>query len=211
MAVYFIMTHMMKPEMEEIAGGRATIRQQLDAVGPMTVREWKLLTIVLVLLGFWASEKVLHSFDTLLHHHRGHGADAAAAPGRDGLEGIAARLPLGNRGACSPSVSAWAAALLRTNAAGWLANLIVHNLGLQKASAFAILLLSVFLFVIHLGFASATALASTMIPIIISVLLAVETPGINVVRTTMLLQFVVSFGFILPVNAPQNMIARLRH
>jgi di/tricarboxylate transporter len=104
-------------------------------------------------------------------------------------------------------------ALLKTNAAGWLANVIVLNLGLQQASAFVILmLLSLFLIIIHLGFASATALASTMIPIIISVLLAVQTaqlggPGINVVGMTMLLQFVVSFGFILPVNAPQNMIA----
>ena len=53
-------------------------------------------------------------------------------------------------------------ALLRTHAAGWLANLIVQSLGLQQASAFAIL---------------------------------------------MLLQFVVSFGCILPVNAPQNMMA----
>ena len=69
------------------------------------------------------------------------------------------------------------------------------------------MLLSTFLIVIHLGFASATALASTMIPIIISVLTAVQTPGINVIGMTMLLQFVVSFGFILPVNAPQNMIA----
>jgi len=99
-------------------------------------------------------------------------------------------------------------ALLRTNAAAWLADLIVTHLGLQNASAFAILmLLSLFLIVIHLGFASATALASTMIPIVISVLGAVQTPGINVVGMTMLLQFVVSFGFILPVNAPQNMIA----
>ena len=99
-------------------------------------------------------------------------------------------------------------ALLKTNAAAWLANLIVLHLGLEHASAFAILMLmSLFLVVIHLGFASATALASAMVPIIISVLLAVKTPGINVVGMTMLLQFVVSFGFILPVNAPQNMIA----
>lgn len=34
-----------------------------------------------------------------------------------------------------------------------------------------------------------------------------ETPGINIVGMTMLLQFVVSFGFILVVNAPQNMVA----
>ena len=95
--------------------------------------------------------------------------------------------------------------------------MIVLNLGLQQASAFVILmLLSLFLIIIHLGFASATALASTMIPIIISVLLAVQAGGasqatggpvINVIGMTMLLQFVVSFGFILPVNAPQNMIA----
>ena len=38
-------------------------------------------------------------------------------------------------------------------------------------------------------------------------LIAVQTPGTNVIGMTMLLQFVVSFGFILPVNPPQNMIA----
>ncbi len=69
------------------------------------------------------------------------------------------------------------------------------------------MLLSLFLIVIHLGFASATALASTMIPIVIAVLQSVATPGINVVGMTLLLQFVVSFGFILVVNAPQNMVA----
>ena len=82
------------------------------------------------------------------------------------------------------------------------------SLGLQNASAFAILmLLSLFLIVIHLGFASATALASTTIPIVTSVLTVVQTPGINVIGMTMLLQFVVSIGFILLVNSPQAMIA----
>ena len=46
-----------------------------------------------------------------------------------------------------------------------------------------------------------------MIPIVIAVLQSVATPGINIVGMTMLLQFVVSFGFILVVNAPQNMVA----
>lgn len=69
--------------------------------------------------------------------------------------------------------------------AGWLANLIVA----------------------HLGCASAIALASTMIPIVISVLMAVQTPGINVIGMAMLLQYVVGIGFILPVNSPQAMIA----
>ncbi len=206
-AVYFIMTRMMKPEMKEIEGGRATIRQQLDAVGPMTVREWKLLGIVSALLGFWATEKVLHNFDT--------SSTTIAAIALMLLPGLGVMdwkesqrgFPWGTVVLFAIGISV-GTALLRTNAAGWLANLIVQNLGLQNASAFVILmLLSMFLIVIHLGFASATALASTMIPIVISVLLAVQTPGINVVGMTMLLQFVVSFGFILPVNAPQNMIA----
>ena len=68
-------------------------------------------------------------------------------------------------------------------------------------------ILALFLIVIHLGFASATALAAAMIPIIISMLQEVKTPGINVIGMTMILQYVISFGFILPVNAPQNMIA----
>src|SRR5690606_18531763 len=87
-------------------------------------------------------------------------------------------------------------ALLQTKAAGWLAQLVVQNLGLQSMPALGILaVMSLFLIVIHLGFASATALAAAMIPIVISVLQNVETPGINVIGMTMLLQFVVSFGF----------------
>jgi di/tricarboxylate transporter len=99
-------------------------------------------------------------------------------------------------------------ALLQTKGATWLADIVVAQFGLKYATALVILaVLGLFLTVIHLGFASATALASAMIPIVIAVLQGVATPDINVVGMTMLLQFVVSFGFILVVNAPQNMVA----
>jgi di/tricarboxylate transporter len=99
-------------------------------------------------------------------------------------------------------------ALLATKAAAWLAKIVVGAFGIQTLPALAILaVLAGFLIIIHLGFASATALAAAMIPIIISVLQTVKTPGLNVVGMTMVLQYVVSFGFILPVNAPQNMVA----
>ena len=205
--IYFIMTRMMKPEMKEIAGGRATIQLQLEAIGKMTLKEWKLLVIVLVLLGFWSTEKVLHNFDTSSTTIAAIALMLLPRLGVMDWKASQRGFPWGTVVLFAVGISV-GTALLKTNAAGWLANLIVHNLGLQQASAFAILmLLSLFLIVIHLGFASATALASTMIPIIISVLTAVQTPGINVIGMTMLLQFVVSFGFILPVNAPQNMIA----
>jgi anion transporter len=193
--------------MEEIAGGRVTIREQLDAIGPMTARQWKLLALVLALLGFWSTEKVLHNFDTSSTTIAAIALMLLPRVGVMDWKESQRGFPWGTVILFAVGISV-GTALLRTNAAAWLANLIVTNLGLQQASAFAILmLLSLFLVVIHLGFASATALASTMIPIVISVLAAVQTEGINVVGMTMLLQFVVSFGFILPVNAPQNMIA----
>ena len=206
-ALYFIMTRMMKPEMAEIPGGKATIREQLDAIGHMTAREWKLLIIVLILLGFWSTEKVLHNFDTSSTTIAAIALMLLPTLGVMNWKESQRGFPWGTVVLFAVGISV-GVALLRTDAAAWLANLIVHSLGLEQASAFVILmLLSLFLIVIHLGFASATALASTMIPIIIGVLTAVQTPGINAVGMTMLLQFVVSFGFILPMNAPQNMIA----
>lgn len=206
-ALYFIMTRMLKPELQEIPGGRAAIQEQLAALGPMTAGEWKLLALVLTLLGFWATEGVLHRFDTSSTTIAAIALMLLPRVGVMGWKDSQKGFPWGTVILFAVGISV-GTALLRTQAAGWLANLIVTHLGLQQASAFAILmLLSLFLIVIHLGFASATALASTMIPIVMSVLAAVQTPGINVVGMTMLLQFVVSFGFILPVNAPQNMIA----
>ena len=206
-ALYFIMIRMMKPEMEEIAGGKETIRKQLDALGKTTVNEWKLLAIVLALLGFWSTEKILHSFDTSSTTVAAIGLMLLPRIGVMDWKASQKNFPWGTVVLFAVGISV-GTALLQTKAAGWLANLIVMNLGLEQASAFVILMmLSGFLIVIHLGFASATALASTMIPIVIGVLTAVKTPGINIEGMTMLLQFVVSFGFILPVNAPQNMIA----
>ena len=205
-ALYFVMTRMMRPEVSDIPGGREQIRQALDALGPMTTPEKKLLAISLSLLGFWATEGVLHSFDT--------SSTTIAAVGLMFLPGIGImtwkdaqpRIPWGTIVLFGIGISV-GTALLQTKGASWLADLAVVEFGLRNATALFILaVLTLFLTVIHLGFASATALASAMIPIVIAVLQGVATPGLNIVGLTMLLQFVVSFGFILVVNAPQNMV-----
>lgn len=205
--LYFIMTRMMPPEMDEIAGGKETVRKALAALGPVKASEIKLMAISIVLLGFWATEKVLHSFDT--------SSTTLVAITLMMLPGIGvmdwrtaqAKVPWGTILLFGVGISL-GTALLQTKAAGWLAQNVVAGFGLQSVSILALLLiLSVFLIVIHLGFASATALASAMVPIMIGVLQQVKAPGMNVVGLTLLLQFVVSFGFILPVNAPQNMVA----
>lgn len=206
-ALYFVMTRMMPPEVAEVPGGREAIRRSLAELGPMKPAEKKLLAISLTLLALWSTEGVLHSIDT--------STTTIAAVALLFLPGVGIltwqdaqpRIPWGTVILFGIGISL-GTALLQTKAATWLAGLVVVQFGLAQASALSVLgVMSLFLVVIHLGFASATALAATMIPIVIAVLQSVTTRGINVLGLTMVLQFVVSFGFILVVNAPQNMVA----
>jgi len=198
---------MMKPEVDEVPGGRAAIRKSLAELGPMKTAEKKLLTLSLTLLAFWSTEGVLHPFDT--------SSTTVAAVALMFVPGIGImtwkeaqpRIPWGTVILFGIGISL-GTALLQTGGAVWLAGIVVERFGLAGGtSLFILAVLSLFLIVIHLGFASATALASAMIPIVIAVLQSVSTPGINIIGMTILLQFVVSFGFILVVNAPQNMVA----
>ena len=97
--------------------------------------------------------------------------------------------------------------LLSTGAAVWLADGFFSLLGLQGMPVLGLIaLLAAFNIIIHLGFASATGLASALIPIFIA--LATTMNGdFNTIGLIIIQQFVISFGFLLPVNAPQNMLA----
>jgi solute carrier family 13 (sodium-dependent dicarboxylate transporter), member 2/3/5 len=206
-ALYFVMMLMMPPELREVAGGRDAIRKQLRDLGPVKTSELKLLAVSLTLIGFWATEGVLHRFDTSSTTVAAIALMLIPGVGIMDWKDAQSRIPWGTIVMFGVGISL-GTALLQTKGATWLADLVVAEFGLKQATAFFILaVMSLFLIVIHLGFASATALASTMIPIVIAVLQGVATPGINVVGMTLLLQFVVSFGFILVVNAPQNMVA----
>ena len=205
--LYFIMMTMMPPEAEEIPGGHSTVQKSLAELGPMTGKQARLLAVSLTLLCLWSTEGVLHSFDSSTT------TTIAVAllflPGIGVMDWKTANplIPWGTIVLFGVGISL-GTALLQTQAAQWLANLIVQWFGLNQLPALAILaVMAAFLVVVHLGFASATALASSLIPIVIAVMQKVQTPGINVLGMTLVLQFVVSFGFILPVNSPQGMVA----
>ena len=206
-ALYFVMTSMMPPEVASVPGGREGIRKSLAALGPTKANEWRLLLISLTLIAFWATEGVLHKFDTSTTTITAVALMFLPGFGIMTWKEAQPKIPWGTVVLFGVGISL-GTALLQTNAATWLANIVVAEFGLKNATVLFILgVMSLFLVVIHLGFASATALASAMIPIVIAVLKSVATPGINIIGMTMLLQFVVSFGFILVVNAPQNMVA----
>lgn len=206
-ALYFVLLKLIPPETDEVPGGKEAIARALSELGPMSLSEKKLMFMSFVLLFFWSTEKIVHPFDTSTTTLAAISLMLLPKIGIMNWKEAQARIPWGTLILFGVGISL-GSALLSTKAAAWLAKIIVVLFGLQTMPALIILaVLAAFLVIIHLGFASATALAAAMIPIIISILQGVTTAGINVVGMTMILQYVVSFGFVLPVNAPQNMVA----
>lgn len=207
MVLYYVLLKLMPPETDEIAGGKEAVAKALADLGPATPNEKKLMLVSVVLLFFWATEKIVHPFDTSSTTIAAIALLLLPKIGIMSWKDAQSKIPWGTLILFGVGISL-GSALLSTKAAAWLAAKIVAMFGLQTMGGIAVVaVLAAFLIIIHLGFASATALAAAMIPIIISILQGIQTPGINVVGLTMILQYVVSFGFVLPVNAPQNMVA----
>ena len=206
--LYFVLLKLIPPELDEVPGGQKTIAKELAKLGPMRSEEKKLMFISVILLFLWSTEKILHPFDT--------SSTTLAAITLMLLPGIGimswkeaqSRIGWGTLVLFGVGISL-GSTILSTKAADWIAHVIVNTFNLYDTTAFFIIaILALFLIIIHMGFASATALAAAMIPIIISVLQgASEHNALNVVGMTVILQYVICFGFILPVNAPQNMVA----
>ena len=224
-ALYFILLKLMPPEVDELPGGQAIIKKELDALGPMKPSEIKLMVVSVLLLTFWVLEgktfgdfglsgawaaTKIHPFDTASITVLA--VTILLTPGIGVLTWAQAqsRINWGTIVLFGVGISL-GSAIITTKAGTWLAQYIVQIFGLAASTPFMIIaVMALFLIIIHMGFASATALASALIPIVIAVLTEVSKAkggGIHIVGMTMILQYVVSFGFILPVNAPQNMIA----
>ncbi len=192
-------------EVNGLQGGRETVRKQKEELGPMSSAQKRLLLVTLILIGFWATEGKLHKFNTTATTTVALAMLLLPKIGVINWKDIQARVPWGTVIVFGVGISL-GTALLQTKAGEWLGTQIVANTGLDTFSPTMIFaVLAAFLIVIHLGFASATALSSSMIPIMIALLQ--NLPGdINRLGMTMILGFVVSYGFILPINAPQNMV-----
>lgn len=209
-ALYFVLMRMMAPDASAASlTGHSPPRSERAALalGPMTLDQVKLMVLAVVLLGLWATEGKLHRLDSSSV------AVAAVAvlfiPGVGMLDWkqVQPRIPWGILIQLGVGVGL-GTALLKTGAAGWLATFVVGEFGIEQMSDFAILaMLWLFMIIVHLGFSSGAAMATTIIPVMISVLQQAQIPTPKVVGMTMLLTFATSIGWILPINGPQNMLA----
>ena len=203
--LYFLVRWLLPPESEAIAGGKEAVQRELAALGPMTGPQKRLAAVSVGLLLFWATEGKLHDIDTASITYVGLVVLMLPRLGVMDWKSLQGRIPWGTLIVFGVGISL-GTALLSTQAGQWLGRFVVAHSGLATQGPVVVFaILAAFLIVIHLGFASATALTAALLPILISVLQTL--PGdIHKVGMTMLLGFTVSFGFILPINAPQNMV-----
>ncbi|MDY5785528.1 DASS family sodium-coupled anion symporter [Corynebacterium sp.] len=204
--LFFVMRWAIKPEAEQIEGGRELVTKQLAEMGPMTAAEKRLTAIAVVLLGFWATEGVLHPIDSSVITLAAIGLMLLPGIGVMDFKYAQNNINWGTLIVFAVGISL-GTFLLKTGAATWLSETTFGALGLASLPLLAtIALVSLFNILIHLGFASATSLSSALIPVFIALAATLDVPdgGIGFV---IIQQFVICFGFLLPVSAPQNMLA----
>ncbi len=204
--LFFVSLWILKPSVESSENATEKLREQLQALGPVTAPEKRLIAVALLLLVMWSTEGMLHPFDTTTTTQLGialllmpkigvmHWSQAEKLVPWGTVVLFAASISLGNL-------------LSKTGAAAWLAQQTLGQMGLSALPVVAVIgALSLFSIVLHLGFASATGLASTLIPIFIAFAQSLPVSKETAFGIVMIQSFVVSFGFILPTNAPQNML-----
>ena len=205
-ALYFIMRWAIKPETDAIAGGRELVEKQLADMGPMTGAEKRLTVVAVALLLFWATEGLLHPISSATITIVAVGIMLTPRIGVMDWKYAQEHINWGTLVVFAAGISL-GKFLLDTGAASWLSESTFGAIGLASMPILAaIALVSLFNILIHLGFASATSLASALIPVFIALAATLDAPngGIGFV---IIQQFVICFGFLLPVSAPQNMLA----
>lgn len=204
--LYFIMVRLIKPETKVVEGGMDVVKENLKSLGPIRPEEIRLIVISVLLLIFWSTESRLHPFDTTTITLVAVAILLTPKIGIFDWKTVEKLIPWGTIIVFAVGI-ALGLILLDTSGAQWLSDKVFGTLGLDSMPLLAtVALLALFNILIHLGFASATSLASALIPIVL--VLATTLQGdFNPVGFVLIQQFVISFGFLLPVNAPQNMLA----
>lgn len=213
--LFFVMKLVIRPEVDRIEGGREVVDRQLEEMGPTTLNEKKLMIVASILLFFWATQGIsFPGTDWVLHN-----IDSTTVT----VVAIAVLLTPGigvfNWKTAEPMIS-WGTivvfgigislgtVLLNSGGASWLSDSTFGRLGLGDYPIIAtIAIVGIFNILIHLGFASATSLASALVPVFIALTMTLNMGHDQSIGFVLIQQFIICFGFLLPISSPQGMLA----
>ncbi len=204
--LYFAALLILRPDVPAKEEAEARLREELAKLGPVSPAEWRLMSVALLLLVLWSTEGMLHPFDTTTTTQLGIALLLMPRIGVMHWAQAEKLIPWGTVVLFAAGISL-GTLMSTTGAAAWLAQATLGQLGLGTLPVFLVVgALSLFSIVLHLGFASATGLASTLIPIMIAFANTLPYGKETAFGIVLIQSFVVSFGFVLPTNAPQNML-----
>jgi anion transporter len=204
-ALFFVMRWAIKPETDRIEGGRAVIDANLKELGPLSAKEIRLIIVAVLLLACWATED-LHGIDSTTTTLIAIGILLTPRIGVFSWKTVEKLINWGTLIVFAIGISL-GSLLLNTGAATWLSEKTFGALGISNMPMLAMIaLVSLFTILIHLGFASATSLSSALIPVFIALATSIPGAAQGGLGFVIIQQFVISFGFLLPVSAPQNML-----
>ncbi|EHL96138.1 transporter, DASS family [Acetobacteraceae bacterium AT-5844] len=204
--MFFIAVLLLRPHVPPAEEAKKLLQEQVESLGPVTPAEKRLMLVAVLLLVLWSTEGWLHPLDTTTTTQLGIALLLMPRIGVMTWAQAEKQVPWGTVVLFAAGISL-GLLLARTGAAAWLASVTLGQLGLGALPVFAVVgALSLFSIVLHLGFASATGLASTLIPIMIAFAHTLPFGQQTAFGIVFIQSLVVSFGFILPTNAPQNML-----
>ncbi len=185
----------------------AAMARDLSAAGPMRGRERRLAWLAAVLLAAWITEGWLHPVDSATAMLLALGAMLLPRVGVLAWDEAERLVPWGTLLLFGVGVGL-GSALVETGAARWVADTTLARLGFAQWTPFAMIAgLGLLNLAVHQGFASAASLASAILPVFLAFFTALDRPEAPALGMTLVQQFLVSVGFLLPVNSPQNMVA----
>lgn len=176
---------------------------------PLNRSQKQLALYTILLITSWITEGTLHHITvpaTMLIM-----AVCLLLPGTgvfDGWKDVEKRLPWGVIVMFGVSISL-GQQLVNTGAAAWLAESCFSSLGISAFSTpLLVVVMTTFTIIMHLGFASAMSVTVALLPVFLAFSDTLPpSMNQNAMGLVLLQLFAVSFGMILPVNAPQNMVA----
>lgn len=182
------------------------MHSQLNEMGAVSLNEKKLIGFAVLLLDFSATEGNLHSIDSTTIT-----LTVIALMLLPGIGVIQWKKALelvdwGTVLVFGIGISL-GTVLLSTGGATWLSDHTFGRLSLGQFSLLAtIAVVAAFSIIIHLGFAIATSLDSTLIPVMIALTVTLGLSQDQSIGFALIQQFVISIGFLLPISSPQGMM-----
>ncbi|EAX48803.1 anion transporter [Thermosinus carboxydivorans Nor1] len=197
-----LLLKMYPPEVAALPGGVEYIKQELAAMGPMSVREKKAILYFFIALVLWSTD-IFHKFNSTMVAFLVSLLIFMPKIGVLDWKETEKSLPW-ELFVYFGGVLTLSGALMKTKAFEWLIKTLLAALGLQNIPMMPLLIILIgFSIFSHVIWSTTTAMAGVMIPIYIGL---AQTLGFNVVAFVLPLAIMMAYALFLPFNTMGNII-----